>query len=219
DRHRADGDARATVQLFKLLLAKDSAKIIVKKTLDGILNIAWLNILDELPVGAGVYYVHRNNGDIVYIGKGKNIKSTVNRHFTGDSAVAKAIQKEAAFVTYEETGTMLIAALRAHREIRENSPPYNLPANGSIPEKTARNHSYPHENMIIIDKGRETGERSAFLVENNLFKGFGYFNLNHQIKNIRILRSIITPVEHTDEVNRIIISYLLKNRKLKIVPF
>ena len=32
--------------------------------------------------------------------------------------------------------------------------------------------------MVIIDKGRDIDERSAIYVENGVFKGIGFFNLN-----------------------------------------
>ena len=42
-------------------------------------------------------------------------------------------------------------------------------------------NSYDNQNMVIIDKGRDIDERSAVLIENGVFQGLGYFNLNYQI--------------------------------------
>ncbi|MEM9686661.1 MAG: exonuclease domain-containing protein [Bacteroidota bacterium] len=220
-RHRADGDAQATVQLFKLLLAKDTAKTIVRKTIKEkiALSINWLNIIEELPAKTGVYYVHKKDSSIVYIGKSKNIKAKVNQHFTGNSKTAKAIQKDVASVTYEETGTVLIASLKAYTEIKQNQPRHNTIAYDNTLKKTVKGYRYPHENMIVIDKGRFVEERSAILIENNRFKGFGFFNLNYQINTIGILHSIITPMEYNKEVNQIVQSYLRKNKKLKIISY
>ena len=82
-RHRAEGDALATIQLFKLLLAKDTEKVIVKqaiKTENGKkLAPKLLNILDELPSKLGVFYVYNATRNILFIGKGLNIKKTVNQ--------------------------------------------------------------------------------------------------------------------------------------------
>lgn len=219
NRHRAEGDARATTRLFKLLLAKDSTKTIIKEVVNGALtNPTWLNIVEDLPVKTGVYYVHNTQGDIVYIGSGKNIRSSVNQHFTGRSKLAKAIQKNVSSVTHEETGNTLIAALKVHWEIRKNQPAYNFPPYGKKPMPPAEAHTYPHKNMVIVDRGRTIAERSAILVEDNLFRGFGFFELNHQIKNIHILQSVITPMETSPEVKQIIISYI-SNKRLKIISF
>jgi DNA polymerase-3 subunit epsilon len=71
--------------------------------------------------------------------------------------------------------------------------------------------------MLVIDRGREVDEKSALLVEDGEFKGIGYFNLNHQINNIDIIRSIITPMKNDRDAQHIIQSYLRRNSRLKIV--
>ena len=71
NRHRAEGDALATVKLFKLLIDKDVDKEIIKANIkDGIekeLSSKLQNILDDVPSKTGVFYVHKENGDILYI--------------------------------------------------------------------------------------------------------------------------------------------------------
>lgn len=44
--------------------------------------------------------------------------------------------------------------------------------------------------MFIIAKGRDTGEKYAFSIENGISKGMSFFDLNHQINNKKILSSI-----------------------------
>ncbi|MGB1972176.1 MAG: exonuclease domain-containing protein, partial [Flavobacteriaceae bacterium] len=78
DVHRAHGDAIATVELFKVLLEKDSKKEIIsthiklrqKKKIPS----KYLTIIDDLPSETGVYYIYNKAGIIIYIGKSKNIK-------------------------------------------------------------------------------------------------------------------------------------------------
>ena len=79
-------------------------------------------------------------------------------------------------------------------------------------------YSYEHQNMIIVDRGRTHDERSAVLIKNGVFKGYGYFNLNHQINNLKILETIITPMENNRDTQHIIQAYLRKHPKLKIIP-
>ena len=71
--------------------------------------------------------------------------------------------------------------------------------------------------MVIIDRGREVDERSAILIQNGIFKGFGFYNLNYQINNLDILESIITPMENNRDQQHIIQSYLRKNKRIKII--
>ena len=78
DRHRANGDALATLKLFKLLLAKDSSKTILQEVVreenQGELSPTQLDIVESLPSETGVYYMHNKDGKIIFIGKTKNIK-------------------------------------------------------------------------------------------------------------------------------------------------
>ena len=45
----------------------------------------------------------------------------------------------------------------------------------------------------------------------------GYYDLNHQINNIHILESIITPMKGDANTTHIIESYLRKSKVLKII--
>ncbi|GLB49732.1 exonuclease domain-containing protein [Neptunitalea lumnitzerae] len=129
DRHRANGDAMATVKLFKLLLSKDSSKEIIRNAIKSDMEHKMapklLDIIDQLPSVTGVYYIHKNDGEIIYIGKSKNIKKRVNQHFTNKNKSALIIQRDVAAVTYEETGSELVALLKENEEIKVNKPKLN----------------------------------------------------------------------------------------------
>lgn len=136
DRHRASGDALATVKLFKMLLTKDSKKEIIteliKKEIKSGLTPKLLDIVESLPTKTGIYYIHNERGGLIYIGKSKNIKKRVNQHFTGTSGKSKKIQREVFAVTYEVTGSELIALLKESEEIKINKPIYNRSQRKSI---------------------------------------------------------------------------------------
>ena len=129
DRHRANGDAMATLKLFKMLLDKDSGKSIIKAAIKTDLMHKMpsklLNIIEQLPTDTGVYYMHNKDGEIIYIGKSKNIQRRINQHFTNKTSKSKKMQKEVAAVTYEKTGSELIALLKENQEIKENQPVLN----------------------------------------------------------------------------------------------
>lgn len=312
DRHRANGDAQATVKLFKMLLAKDLEKEILKATIRNEpsqkLDTKLIQIIDELPSITGVYYLHNNEGEIIYIGKSKNIRKRINQHFTNDHLKAKEVQREVASVSFEATGNELFAMLKENEEIKQNKPKYNkalkktvfnyalyqfIDENGYINLKIGRSdarkenittftnlqqaksvlhnivekhhlclkltglhtgngscfsyaiksckgacvaietteeyntrvrevidlHSFQNQNMLVIDRGREIDEKSALLVEEGEFKGIGFFNLNHQMNNLDIVRTIITPMTNDKNARHIIQNYLRKNNKLKIIQF
>ena len=129
DRHRASGDAKATVKLFELLLDRDINKQIVK----GLIRLEprrqlepkLKKIIESLTSDTGIYYMYNNEGDIIYIGKSKNIKSRINQHFVGDNTKSKKIQIEVTAVSFEKTGSELLALLKESSEIKFHKPKYN----------------------------------------------------------------------------------------------
>ena len=129
DRHRASGDAIATLKLFQLLLEKDTEKAIVKDfiKLEIEKGVApkLLSILETMPNKTGVYYIYNNQGNLIYIGKSKNIKKRINQHFTGTTSKCKKIQNNVFKITYEETGSELIALLKESEEIKIHKPILN----------------------------------------------------------------------------------------------
>ena len=127
DRHRASGDAIATVKLFKMLLAKDLKKHIIQDAVKAepkyqmATNLK--SIIADLPAITGVYYLHDTYGKIIYIGKSRNIRNRVNQHFTNPKS--KKIQNQVAAVKYEATGNELVALLKESAEIKQNKPTLN----------------------------------------------------------------------------------------------
>lgn len=129
DRHRATGDAKAVVKLFKYLLEKDSKKHIIsrvaKNDAQKILPTKCIRILETLPEEMGVYYLHNENGKIIYIGQHKNIRQRVNQHFTSSAKRDSKLMQLTHTVTYEKSGTELIAKLKKLEEITQNKPKFN----------------------------------------------------------------------------------------------
>lgn len=138
DRHRASGDAMATLKLFKLLLEKDISKEVlslnIKKDVAKGLPPKFIDILDKLPSETGIYYIHDANGKIIYIGKSKNIKKRVNQHLTDVSRKSKKIQNEIFTVTFERTGSELLALIKESEEIKIHKPIYNRALRNTIYE-------------------------------------------------------------------------------------
>ena len=130
NRHRAGGDALATSQLFKLLYSKTEGKLdnfiqkdINPKSLHASLD---LSTLENLPQKIGVYKFFNEEDDIIYIGKSKNIKKRIEQHLKNNSS-KKAIKmkEEIAKITYNLTGSELIALLHESDLIKEKQPRYN----------------------------------------------------------------------------------------------
>ena len=130
-RHRALGDAMATVGLLKYLIDHDEQGILsgsLKRNSKEATLPANLpkKEYEDLPESTGVYYFHDKRGKVIYVGKAKNIKNRVMGHFTGNSAREKRLFHEKIHhVSYELCGNELIALLHESREIKRLWPEYN----------------------------------------------------------------------------------------------
>src|SRR5690606_13682638 len=129
DRHRANGDAMATVKLFKLLLSKDINKKIVQNNIRqeqvGQLNPRLIEIVEQLPNDTGVFYMYNAEGELIYLSKSSNIRKRVNKLFINGAPKNRKIQKEVKTVTFDLTGNILVAELKEFQEILKNKPRYN----------------------------------------------------------------------------------------------
>ena len=131
DRHRAMGDAEATVTLFEKLVREDKENIIettLKKTREHRLP-THINEDDflKLPETTGVYLFHNAVGKIIYVGKAVNIRNRVLSHFSGSSGTQKrqTFINDIHHIDYIETGTELMSLLTECRLIKQYWPTHN----------------------------------------------------------------------------------------------
>ncbi len=132
NRHRADGDAKATVKLFELCIANGGQAhidLMLKKTS----SEQWLPLhlqksdITKLPSAPGVYYFHDNKNKIVYVGKAINIKKRVSSHFTQNDPDKKRqnLVRTVHKVTCKECASELEAIVLESAEIKRLWPRYN----------------------------------------------------------------------------------------------
>jgi DNA polymerase-3 subunit epsilon len=216
DRHRASGDALATVQLFKLLLEKDIGKEIIQNSVkyhDKRTEKQRLQkLLDAVPKELGLFYIHDAEGKVIYLGRGKNVKSEVNKLFLKQTRRALKVQERAASITYEKTGNDLFTRLKYYIELDTLTPKYNLKK-----KRKPFLQDFNSEDFIIYDKGREIEEHAVILIENKEVFGYGYTSLAHQEDKLAILKSILTPIQDKGLAKAIVKNYLNKHRVQKIV--
>ena len=140
DRHRAMGDASATAEILRLILQKESSH----ETIDMLVNMGiresklpqhfGLEKIHALPEACGVYYLHGEGGEVVYVGKSINIQKRIAEHFAGHNPKAERLQQLVHDVTYELTGSELVALLLESHEIKRLNPLVN---------RAQRQRSYP----------------------------------------------------------------------------
>lgn len=131
-RHRASGDALATVKLFEILIAKDKeingnkSPLLINTRASRLHPNLDINIIDTIPDEAGIYYFYNEKGDLIYIGKSRNLQQRISTHLSNNSTNhAMEMRELIAEITWETTGSELIALLKESWEIKANKPVYN----------------------------------------------------------------------------------------------
>ena len=132
NRHRAGGDAKATVKLLEYMLANGAMAhidLMLKRTSAE----HWLpmnldkEVIDKLPSRPGVYYFHNSKDKIIYVGKAINIKKRVSSHFTHNDPDLKRQNfiRNIYKVSYRQCATELEAIVLESTEIKRLWPRYN----------------------------------------------------------------------------------------------
>lgn len=311
-RHRAGGDALATCELFDILLSQNNNELFLpeehifsKNTLHPEMTV---NHIKNLPDECGVYYFRDARGNLIYIGKSKNIKKRVLQHINNvKSSRAMKMVSETASIDFVLTGSELVALLKESHEIKQEKPLYNRAQRRSVyhygafieeddrgylnlnirkiedenplASYTSLNEAkamierlckkyhlcqklcglYKHEgpcfqyqireckgacngeefpfsynarfeemlnaiqynsrNMILFDKGRNSGEKAIVWIENGRYCGYGYFSENDAASSPHELKEYIDVYNDNREVQQIINSYLKQNKRIKTHKF
>ncbi len=123
-RHRAAGDALATVRLFELLLSLGPVpdKTKQKETVRDFNK----SLVEELPRETGVYYFYNKAGELIYVGKSVNIRERVLSHLNNNLDKKELEMKNQLLkVRFRVTGSELVALLLESAEIKKYQPLFN----------------------------------------------------------------------------------------------
>jgi DNA polymerase-3 subunit epsilon len=171
-RHRAGGDALATVKLFEILLEKGeefsgSGSKPFRSTKASKLHPSLdINKINQIPEEAGIYYFYNEKGDLTYIGKSRNLMQRISTHLSNNTTNRSMEMRDSiADIGWEETGSELIALLKESFEIKAKKPIYNRAQ-------------------------RRTGFRWGIF---SFYDSMGYLNFSyHQIKDEEVHLSVFT---------------------------
>jgi DNA polymerase-3 subunit epsilon len=113
--HRADGDARATLELFKLLVSKDTENEIIQEQQEESNAKTYINKIKELtqdlPNEKGFVYFQDEAGRIIFSDHVQDINKFSKKVFNSKSIKWETIQMGVRQINYELTGTDIIAKL------------------------------------------------------------------------------------------------------------
>ena len=233
DRHRANGDALATVELFKLLLLKDGDKKILKESIKTgnarDLSSRLNRLLDKIPHEEGIFYFNRFDKKVIYVGQAKDLRHEVNQRFLQENSSDRKMVKEMQDLSFELTGNSLIGSIRAKEEIKRLRPKYNrlglkssndAKLEASSRQKSGRNSvEFNHPNMILLSKGRQADESSVLLVEDGQLWGYGYVQLNFQLKSMDRLKKLLVKIKANSQYDTLVKDQLDRGKFDKVIRF
>ncbi|MBN1449228.1 MAG: DEDD exonuclease domain-containing protein [Bacteroidetes bacterium] len=158
-RHRAMGDAEATAQVLLTFFSilEEEFDIHESSELLTFQNKQIYRItgapkyfsrlqqnLSELPHTPGVYFFHDRRGEVLYIGKARDLKERVSSYFyhnIGHTDKIRRLVRGVHGITWKTTETELSALLAESRLIKQHQPPFNT--------RLKRDRRYP---FIRIDR-------------------------------------------------------------------
>ena len=164
ERHRAAGDAEATVKLFELLIKADTGSKHLAEMIKGRNAEQYLPLnvprqqLEALPFCAGIYYFKNRLGKVIYVGKAINLKSRVRSHFSNNATNRRKqdMMKEVCSIEYKVCATELMALVLESVEIKRLWPEFNRSQKGF--EHTFALYSLEDQNGMIrlaVEKKRK----------------------------------------------------------------
>lgn len=226
-RHRAGGDALATAKLLSLILERENGTL--TKFIQNELNPRFLHpaldleVVEEIPNRTGVYKFFDEVNQLIYIGKGKYVRTSIEQHLR-DATLKKTTEwcSEIARVEVELTGTELIAAIVEHQLLKNGLPKYNThprkkaaTQNGLFGE-SLNGFDFNGESFYLIGKGRNKQEKSLVLVENGRFSGYGFAPFHFNRLNPVFWKRFITLSNEDETTQRLISGFIRKNKPEKV---
>lgn len=184
--HRASGDARATLDLFKLLMIKDQNNEIIQSQQEENHAKNYINkiqvLTEDLPNERGILYFQNSEGKIIYSDVVEDLYKSAKKIFDSDKAKYKKLQDETEKISYELTGTDLIAKLMMQNKGIQKRQPLTFGL-------------FYRKNKFILEKIKKEQEEKPLLRFKSFTQGLKAINY---IKSKEELKDLI---EFTQKIN------------------
>lgn len=129
DQHRASGDVRATLELFKILIDKDTDNQIIQKQFEETNAKTYTNrvktLTQDLPHERGIIYFQNKEGEILHTDFVSDINKAAKKVFNSQSKRWEKVQNTCEQLHYELSGHPIIAKLQM--KVKDISKKQNLP--------------------------------------------------------------------------------------------
>lgn len=186
DQHRASGDAKATLELFKLLMIKDKDSEIIQQHHDEVNEKSYLNkirnLTQDLPAEKGILYFQDKDGTIIFSDFVDDLNKSAKHIFHSKSKRWLTIQEEVEHIQYELTGSDILAKLmmRTKGLKKSESLPFGL---------------YHQNEKYFVDKIGNQKTTKPFLKFKSFTQGIkavSFINSRKVLKEIDNLKELIT---------------------------
>ena len=222
DRHRASGDALATVELFKILLEKDVKQEIIRKSIvefpgEKMDNI-FKDVIDNLKENTGVFSIYNDKNELVYIDFSKDIKNKLIKLFTSKKFIPKYVQNNFKTIKVHPTGNVHIAILKTLQEINSLRPKINNNVDPKIFSKISKPKIINEaSDFVITFNGKKEADKSFILFKSGVIEGFGYFELYNNINSEKKINSRLVKVDESKRVKNYVYRLISEKRYKKLV--
>ena len=222
DRHRASGDALATVELFKILMEKDIKQDIIKKSIVEFpgesMSSLFKETIENLKNNVGVFYVYNKNKKLIYIDYSKDIKNKVVKLFTSKKFIPKYVQNNFKSIKVHNTGNISISIIKALNEIKTLKPKINNNIDPKIFFKIDKPDIISEiKNFIITFSGKNKNDKSFIFFKNEKFLGYGYFDLFNNINTEQKLKSRLVKVNESKKVKNYVYRLISQKKYKKLL--
>ena len=222
DRHRASGDALATVELFKILLEKDVKQEIIRKSIvefpgEKMDNI-FKDVIDNLKENTGVFYIYNDKNELVYIDFSKDIKNKLIKLFTSKKFIPKYVQNNFKTIKVHPTGNVHIAILKTLQEINSLKPKINNNVDPKIFSKISKPEIINEtSDFVLTFNGKKEADKSFILFKSGVIEGYGYFELFNNINSEKKINSRLVKVKESKRVKNYVYRLISEKRYKKLV--
>lgn len=126
-RHRARGDAEATVELFHRIYHLSDGELVMS-------DQQWIkslpvgldkSVVNRLPDEPGLFYCYDEEGQVILIGASADLYKKVTGLIKSKTQKWRKIMSEVVDIDFQTTGIELIASLRLATEIAKHEPKHN----------------------------------------------------------------------------------------------
>ncbi len=214
DRHRAFGDAQATVEILKILLQKDPSRKTIRNLIDKRQHISEknqkikeLNLIDRLPHKPGLLKIFDKKNRLIYVDFKADLKFAAEKLITGHLDIQTNIR----FAEGEIIYSPVIGKIMTWQIRKKINPPYS-----PFRKPKEKPPLLPYDKALFFDKGKNEKDSGIILIENGLPRAYGFVSLNWQKENFEDLKKRLSSMEDCIHAQKLVVDYWKKNYFKKI---